>query len=287
LASEHDVTLVARKPHVEAIRKEGLRLTGHTERVVDVDASMSAEGLDEADVVFVTVKAYQTEQAVRDARPVIAENTFVVSLQNGLGNVETVAKHTHPSRTVGATTSHGCIFHGPGRVEHAGTGDTVLGPPSPPRQPAHDELAAALTDVGIETRVVDDVRPELWAKAAVNAAINPTTAITGLNNGALRDIEELDELVADAASEVEAVARAEGIDVEDGEWGDKARTVADRTADNRSSMLQDVQSGNRTEIDAICGHVAKRARELGVEAPVNRTLARLVRGIEATLYYDG
>lgn len=287
LADQHEVVLIGRTPHVEAIRSQGLRLTGQTERRVKVKASTTCENLQEADVVLITTKAHDTAGAVTTARPVIGETTFVVSLQNGLGNIETIEEQVGPERTIGASTSHGCIFHGPGHVEHTGLGDTVLGPPEPPDLPAHHELADAFTRAGLETEVVPDIRGELWAKAAVNAAINPLTAITGLPNGALLDIPELTRLMAEVAGEVETVARARGLEVEEGAWVEKAAQVADRTATNRSSMLQDVQNGKRTEIDAICGQIAALADQAGVDATQNRALHALVTGIEATLTYDG
>lgn len=287
LSRYHDVTLIARKPHVEAIGAHGLELTGETEMTVDVEARTDTAGMQPVDVCFLTVKAYQTEQALADAAGAIDEHTYLVSLQNGLGNLETVTEVVPGSRAVGGTTSHGCIFHGPGRVEHTGVGDTIIGPPSPPDLPAHHELADALTEAGIETDVVADIQPRLWAKAAVNAAINPLTAITGLPNGALVDLGDLEELLVSVARETEDVARANGIGVDPDAWVDQARTVAKRTADNRSSMLQDVQRGQRTEIDAICGRIAEVAEEQGVGAPLNRALHALVRGIEATLTYDG
>ncbi len=287
LADQHEVVLIGRTPHVDAIGAQGLRLTGHTERRVKLQASTTCQNLQTADVVLITTKAHDTAGALSTARPVIGPATFVVSLQNGLGNVETIEDQVGAERTIGASTSHGCIFQGPGHVEHTGLGDTVLGPLEPPDLPAHHELAEAFNQAGLETEVVPDIREQLWAKAAVNAAINPLTAITGLPNGALLDLPELTRLMADVAGEVETVARARGIDVGEGTWVEKAAEVADRTSANRSSMLQDVQNGKRTEIDAICGQIATFAEEAGVDAAQNRALHALVKGIEATLTYDG
>jgi 2-dehydropantoate 2-reductase len=287
LADDHEVTLIAREPHVRAIRDRGLEVTGHTHRTVDVDARTDAEGLDEADVVFVTVKAYQTRQALEDVASAIGPNTFLATLQNGLGNGEQLAHRVGEGRAIAGTTSHGCIFHGPGRVEHTGVGDTVVGPVRPPDRPAHHQLADELTAAGIETEVVSDVRPKLWSKAAVNAAINPLTAIAGLPNGALLEVPELEAQMEATAREVEQVARAAGIEVEEEAWVSRAREVAQQTAKNRSSMLQDIERGRRTEIDAICGHVSEVAERHGVPAPRNEMLHGLVKGIEATLTYDG
>lgn len=287
LVDDHDVTLVGRRAHVQAIRDRGLEVTGHTQRTVDVDARTDAEDLSPADVLFLTVKAYQTRTALADAAPAIGPDTFVATLQNGLGNVDEIGRAVGSAHTIGGTTSHGCTFLGPGRVEHAGVGDTVVGPIDPPDRPAHHQLAEMLTEAGIETEVVRDVRPRLWSKAAVNAAINPLTAITGLPNGALLEVDELERLLEATAREVEEIARAEGIAVDEDAWVKRARTVAEQTAKNRSSMLQDVEAGQRTEIDAICGRIAEVADRHGVDAPRNETLHALVKGIEATLTYDG
>ncbi len=287
LADQHEVTLVGRKPHVDAIQDHGLQLTGHTERTLPVDATTDPREAGAADAVLLTVKAYDTQQAIQDAGPLLDEHTYVVSLQNGLGNLETLAQHVPTERVMGATTSHGCLRRGPGHVEHTGLGDTALGPMEPPDLPAHHELAQALTEAGLETTVVARIQPRLWAKAAINAAINPLTAITGLPNGALLDLDALRSLLEETAQETEHVAAALGIDVEEGAWVQDAITVAKRTAKNRSSMLQDVERGRQTEIDAINGHIARVAEKHGVPAPRNRALHALVTGIEATLTYDG
>lgn len=287
LANSHDVVLIGREPHVDAINTQGLELTGETEQTIQVEARTDTAGMRPADVLLLTVKAHQTEQAMQDAQDAIGEDTFVVSLQNGLGNLSTVARFVDPDRIIGGTTSHGCIFHGPGHVEHTGQGDTVIGPPSPPDLPAHHELAEALTDAGLDTDVVSDITPRLWEKVAVNAAINPITAITGLPNGALIDLPELDRLLVELVQETTNVAQARGIEAQEDAWVERTRTVAKQTANNRSSMLQDVQSGQRTEIDAINGRIATLADDEDIPAPRNRALHALVKGIEATLTYDG
>ncbi len=286
LAQAHDVTLVAREPHVEAIRASGLTITGETERRVKLRATSSTQNLDPADVLLLTVKAHATQAAMHTAGDALGPETFVVSLQNGLGNVETLSAYTDPARIIAATTSHGSLLRAPGHVEHTGRGRTVLGPMTPPALPAHHELAQALTEAGLKTEVADDIQPELWQKAAINAAINPLTAITGLPNGALLELPVLRELMEQTAREAEAVARAEGVDVEQDAWVDAARLVAERTARNRSSMLQDVERGRPTEIDAICGRIAEAGQAHGVPVARNRTLHALVKGIEATLHYD-
>lgn len=286
LAARHDVVLVGRRPHTDVVEARGLRLSGLEERTVELRATDTTTNLEPADVLLVTVKAHSTAHALGTAGDALGPDTFVLSLQNGLGNVEAIAQRVGPERTIGATTSHGARLLEPGHVAHTGPGKTVLGPLGPPDLPAHHELAEALTTAGIETEVVPEIGPALWEKAAINAAINPLTAITGLPNGALLEVPALTRLLDETAREVEAVARARGLVVDEDAWVRAARRVAERTAKNRSSMLQDVERGRPTEIDAISGVIAAFAEEAGVEAPRNRALHALVRGIEATLRYD-
>lgn len=282
LARKHDVTLVGRDPHMAAVDGEGLRVTGMTDLHVRPDAVTDAAAAGVPDVLLVTTKAYDTATALDDAAPLLGEATVVASLQNGLGNLEALADRVPADRVVGGVTTHGVTHEGPGVVRHAGQGDVVLGTLGGDGEGAADRVADALRSAGLDAEVTDRIRGEVWAKVVVNAGINPLTAVTGLRNGALVEEEPLEELMAAACREAVAVARAEGVDLPDVDLVERTRQVAGATAGNKSSMLQDVERGRRTEIDAINGEVARRGRELGVETPVNRTLWALVRGIEAT-----
>lgn len=286
LAEDHEVTLVGRDPHMEAVRSEGLRVVGASDLHVHPQAVTDAADAEPPDALLVTVKAYDTDAALQDAAPLLEADPIVASLQNGLGNLETLADHVPTDRVVGGVTTHGATREAPGVVRHAGAGDTTVGAPGPDRAPAK-AVADALSEGGIPTTVTERIQGEIWAKVAVNAGINPVTAITGLPNGALLEDPELEATMEAAAREAEAVAEAEDAQLPATDLVDRTREVAQRTAENTSSMLQDIQRGRRTEIDAISGEVARRARDNGLEAPVNRTLAALVQGIEKTTRTGG
>ena len=147
---------------------------------------------------------------------------------------------------------------------------------------AAEEAAGTLAVQDLEPEVVDEVEGELWAKVVVNAGINPVTAITGLPNGALLRFPFLTSLMMRACEEVVDVAKAAGVRLPDDDLFLRARRVAELTAANKSSMLQDVERARRTEIDAICGEVVRRGRAAAVDTPVNETLLALVKGVEAT-----
>lgn len=233
------------------------------------------------DVVLVCVKAYDTREALEGARPLLAGcEAPVVSLQNGLGNVEAIAEMVGPERAFGGATTHAARRTGTGELVHAATGETVIAPRVRSRQGHAEEVARGLSSHGLATRAEADLEALLWRKVVVSCGINAVTAILGVENGALAGDGDPRELARAAAAEALAVARAEGVELE-GAAVDLVLEVAARTAGNRSSMLQDLEFGRRTEVDSIQGAVCARGLRRGVETPINWTLARLVRALEA------
>ena len=228
------------------------------------------------DVALVCVKSPGTRWAADAAALLLANDGVAVTLQNGLGHLEVLAERLGPDRAAQGATSEGARREA-GRVVRAGRGATVLAPhPAGTSSRARLEaLAAVLERAGFPTRVVDDARDVVWRKLAVNAAINPLTALLRITNGAL--LEHPAAATADAlAREIAAVARAEGIPFWDGEAVRGWREVAEATRANRSSMLQDVERGTPTEIDAICGAAAREGERLGVATPLCAAMTTLL-----------
>jgi len=283
LSKDHDVLLVGRKPHIEAIQARGLEVEGLTRAIFEPKASTTMKGFD-PELVMVTVKAYDTEAAAKHIGKHVGKSAFIMSLQNGLDNLEKLTI-VSGDRLLAGLTSHGVTFQDFGRIKHAGNGDTVVGDVTGGYPDMAAEVARMITDAGIVTRVAQDIRYEVWLKAAVNAAINPATAITGLKNGSLLVQKGLTRLVEDAANETALVALARGVIMDPKMAIEKAREVAALTADNKSSMLQDVERCKRTEIESICGAIVRYGEMGGVETPVNRGLLTLVKAIEST-YMD-
>ena len=270
-AREHRVTLVGRDPHIGAVRDSGLHVGGAFDFTVHPAARIDPPPT--ADLALVTVKAFDTEAAARDLAD--CDLDAVCSLQNGLGNEEVLA--THLDGVLAGTCTYGARLVEPGRVECTGIGETALGAPDGGDSARAEQTGRALRAAGIETTVADDMPRRRWEKLAINAGINPTTALARVPNGALSN-GPLAGIARKAARETARVAREQGVDL-----GDEAAVAAldgvvEATAANTSSMLQDVNAGRRTEIDAINGAVLDRA---GRPVPVNRTLAGLVRAWEA------
>lgn len=285
LARAHDVLLVGRDPHMGAVAEDGLRIEAGAEGTDDLRVRPRAGTRppeDPQDLVLVTVKAFDTADAAGQLAPLLGPGTLVVSLQNGLGNLEALAERIAPERLVAAVTSHGATHVGPGVVRHGGVGDTTVGAwaggeTAEGRQRA-ETVARAFEAAGIDAEVTGDVRRTLWEKVLVNAAINPLTALARVKNGVLLQDAGLRACLAQLAEEGAAVARAAGHAIAGDDAAARAMEVARRTADNRSSMLQDVEKGRRTEVDAINGAIARTAAEHGVAAPMNGVVVDLLAG---------
>lgn len=277
LARSHAVTLVGRDPHVSAVRESGLHVTGALDFTVRPDAVTDGTEL-AADLAVVTVKSFDTETAARD----LATGSFdaVLSLQNGMGNEESLAAHLECPVLAG-TATYGAVRREPGVVECTGVGDIALGSLEGGESEIANRVGAAFRAADIEVTVAADMPRQRWEKLAVNAGINPVTALSRIPNGAVRTGPGND-VATEAARETARLARASGVSLPDDEAVAAVEQVADATAANESSMRQDVDGERRTEVDAINGYVLDRAIEQDVEVPVNRTLTKLLNAWEST-----
>jgi 2-dehydropantoate 2-reductase len=253
-------------------------LAGHAE-IVPIDRTRSPlrPGQKPVDAAVVCVKTPGTRWAAEVAQHVVARDGVVLTIQNGLGNYETIAAAVGERRAavgviyVGARLDEHGTLHatGPGRVELGRPMGTTSGR-------AVELLAKALADGGMTVRIVDDAWASVWRKVATNAAVNPTTALLGYTNAELL-ADGAGSRVADGlASEVARVATAAGTTMNEEEARRWWHEMAELTGANRSSMLQDVLAGRPTEIDAICGAVHREGERRGVGAPLNQAMTVLV-----------
>lgn len=277
LSARHEVVLVGRRPHMDAIRARGLKISGKTARIARPKAATTVPKGAKPDLVLVATKAYDTAAAVRRLRR-FARTAVFLTLQNGLDNPDVIARTA--ARVVTGTIAHGVTLVGPGEVRHGGVGDTTIGPWKGVDSAAVVLLRDVLEEAGIRTRISENIRSDLWSKLVVNASINPIAALAGVPNGRLVQEKGLQALLEAVCRETTAVAQAAGIHLEPEEMARRTRLVARRTAANRSSMLQDLDHGHRTEIDAITGAVLRTADREGIPAPLNRALYALVAARE-------
>lgn len=280
-AGEKVTLLDIRRDHVDAVNTRGLSIERDgRRRLVRIQATSDAEWNGPADLTIVFVKSIHTAAAAQTASRLAGQTGLVITLQNGMGNADTLAAAMTPSQVIAGTTSHGATFLEPGAICHAGVGDTIIGPLAMAGMTGAEKVAEHFCRAGIATRVVEDVHSVLWAKLLVNVGINAITALTGIANGQLLNQEQTRQLSRAAVEEAMTVARAQGITI-DGDPVEKVFQVAAATGLNRSSMGQDVDNQRMTEIDAINGFIVKSAETAGVEVPVNRTLAALVETLQA------
>jgi 2-dehydropantoate 2-reductase len=274
LSVSHEVTLVGRREHMRAVAEHGLRLSGTVEGTFRPRAIETAEGLPSQDLVLVTVKAYDTGQAVEDVTPLVDRHTLVLSVQNGLGNAERLVR-AFGSRAVVGVPVLGATYLGPGEVRVSGLKEVTVG--STVGQLGHAaRLGSLLAESGIPSRISASIMAEVWSKAVVNASINPVTALVGKENGSLLQDSGLRELSRAACLEGARAAESCGVTLVDP--FDRVLEVLQATAGNRSSMLQDLDRGKRTEIDEINGALVRAGESKGLALPVNRALWVLVRG---------
>ena len=284
--SDAEVWLIDIQPsRVEKIRRNGLTIEGESgTSVLRPRITLDPSEVGPADLVIIAVKAYDTGAAAEEALPLLGEGTVVLTLQNGLGNVERIAEIVGRERLVGGTTAQGATVLEEGRVRHAGSGHTVLGDLVGSSNEKASALVGLLGLCDIEASITDDLDGLIWNKLIINVGINALTAITRMRNGELLAQEETRMLMAAAVAEAVAVAGAEGIGLSGGRHMDRVEEVCRATALNISSMLQDVLRRERTEIDFINGAVVSLGERLGVPTPVNQVLTHLVRTIEQS--YD-
>jgi 2-dehydropantoate 2-reductase len=268
------------RDHVEAINAHGLRLSGAAEVVGRVSATSDEADLPPSDFGIVATKAMHTESAIAATAHAFADGA-VCSVQNGLGNEETIARHV--ARVIRGTTFPAGRVVEPGRVQWDVKGDTTIGPfeASPLPLEEVERLAEACTRAGLPTAAVADARGPQWRKVIFNAATNPVGALTGLTHGRVCEDPALRRLVSGLVDEGKAVAAAQGI-VLDADPEDLIDHAArpEVAYDHKASMLQDVEARRETEIDYLNGGVVRFGREHGVPTPLNEGILALVKGLE-------
>jgi 2-dehydropantoate 2-reductase len=277
-----DATLLDYRPErADLLRRRGLTvhtLAGDVKKVPVPVALASQAG--PFDLVVVAVKAYQTRDAALLLPGLLAPGGLVLTVQNGLGNLEELARTVGPEPLLAGIVFAGATLPEAGRVVHAGAGPLTIGPPAGSRvsQEAIERVAALWRRAGWDCRIRQDIEVMLWEKLLVNVGINPLTALLRVPNGAIPETPPAWELARNAAAEAAAVARAAGLTLTvDPET--RLKEVCTATAANLSSMLQDVMAGRLTEIDALNGQVVARGKTYGVPTPVNGCLTLLLKAL--------
>lgn len=266
------------EPHVDAINRDGLRLTGNADLLGRVRASTDSAEIPPCEFGIIATKTLFTRPAIEASAHLFDEGA-VASVQNGVGNEEVIAEHVE--RVIRGTTFPAGHVVAPGVVNMDTRGDTWLGPfePRPASMEEVARLADAITAGGMNTKALQDARGAQWTKLIFNAATNPIGALTRLTHGRVCELPQTRRLVSELVGEGKAVADSLGIAL-----GSDPEELVDHAAkvayEHRASMLQDVLAERATEIDALNGGIAMFGRQQGIPTPLNEAIVALIKGLE-------
>jgi 2-dehydropantoate 2-reductase len=292
------VVFFCTKLHADNVNKKGLLLIANQKRKViksikayENEKVFGKESTFGFDFLFLTTKAYDSEEAVRQYKKLIDKSKWLVILQNGIGNEDIILPYCDKAKIIRVVTSAGAFSDKPGQVIHTGEGITKIGLPFLNELNLEDQikenaradiilLKDLLIQAGLETIIVEDIIGECWEKVLVNIGINALGALTRLPNGKLLEIEGLKYIMQEAINEAVKVAKLKKIKLSNRDYISIALDVAEKTAENKNSMLQDILNKKPTEIEFINGKILKYAKELGLKVPFNETLTILIRGLE-------
>lgn len=269
-----DVLLIGRQNHVEAIRKNGLLISGLEEFNVRIDASSNPLDAKGSDLLVITTKAYDTKKALSDIVPILGDNVKVMSLQNGAGNIEEISRVVGKQNIVGAVTSMGAFLEKPGRVQFRGRGTTTIGAISEENKNAK-EIVNIFNGAGIKAQITNDIKSEIWSKVVINSAINNLASIFDGENGILLD-QNLIGIVKEITTEGKTILQKGGINISDDIF-ENTVDVIKNTSRNINSTLLDLRKGNRTEIDYISGKIIELGDKLNIPAPYNKALLSMIK----------
>ncbi|MCB0118310.1 MAG: 2-dehydropantoate 2-reductase [Anaerolineales bacterium] len=275
-AGHHVSMLGTWKDGLHSLNQNGARISeaNGKERAFHVHATDNPGDLSDVKHAIVLVKSWQTKRVAEKLKGILAPDGIVLTLQNGLGNREALARDLGAEHVALGVTTTGATLLGPGHAKVGGEGVISL-----EQNQALGPLEAALRSSNFNLHIVDDARSLIWGKLVINAAINPLTALLRIPNGELLSHPWARKAMSALAREAAQVADAEHVKLPFSNPIEAVEEVARKTSKNLSSMFQDVRRGAPTEIDAICGAVTERGRKHGVDTPYNRSCWQLVRAI--------
>lgn len=246
-----------------------------------VRSTADPQQIGQAELIIICVKSYSTKEAIIHAKSLVTEESKVITLQNGIGNIEIISEAVGQEKVIGGITNLGATYLEPGKVRHAGKGETIIGRIDAKIPVQMRSIREIFNKSGLEMRISRDIKGLLWSKLIINVGINALTAITRLNNGRLMEFEGTKKILREAVTEAVRVAKRKKIKLIYDDPLARVEAVCESTSANVSSMLQDVLKKKRTEIDFINGVIVRQGQELGIPVPVNSILLDLVKTIES------
>ncbi len=269
------------KSQLEILSQQGLRLlhADGTESQTQLPVTNDLDALPAADAVLVLVKSYQTSKTAALVARVLKPQGVCVTLQNGFGNREELGKRVGEQRVAVGSTSQAATWLGRGYLHHAGNGQTTLGR-NRHREDLQQQLTRILRNCGMPVSLADDPGTILWTKLAINAAINPLSALLQVKNGQLLAHADCGRIMQRVLFEVCEVAGRQNVNLDPDDLNKKLFEICRTTAQNESSMLQDMRNKRQTEIDFITGKIVAIAKNYGIKTPVNDILFQKMKRLE-------
>lgn len=279
------VTLIGRAPHVDAIKSKGLFLDSvNFQEQIRISASTDMDAVRDAEIVLFCVKTFDTEEAAKSLSRHLAPGAHLISLQNGVDNVERI-RSAAKIQAIPAVVYVAVAMTAPGRIRHSGRGDLIIGemPAAGQQKPQGHDLpmvAKLFVRAGIPCSVSQNIEADLWVKMIMNCAYNAISALGRAKYGRAVHNPWTRDLMTRVTEEAVAVARASGVRLPESDIAAAVLKLADTMSEATSSTAQDIARGNRTEIDSLNGYIVRRGTQLGVATPVNQALHALVKLLE-------
>jgi len=271
--------------HIDQVNDNGLQLTGPdgTTEIIPMNMRHADQPLSRpADLLIVFVDTNALDKVLPVLEPMLSDTGVVLTLQNGVGNVEKLVTTLGADRVIAGTSMNSCELLGPGQVRHVIHGVTILGEIGGSAVSERIRgIAELLSRRDTMVEAVADIMPQVWSKLVINCAVNPLCALTGLLPGQLQEVDETKNLQARIVAEIEALCLAKGIVLPDENPLEEVWRKS-RGGNNKPSMVQHLERGRRTEINALNGAVTRLAAEVNLSTPVNETITCLIKGLENT-----
>ncbi len=268
------------REHIEKIKLNGLVIEGiGGERTIKVNATINIYEIGIVDLIIIFVKSYDTEAAAVFARKIAGANTFVLTLQNGIGNIEVLNRFFDTDKILAGTTDAAATIVSPGRVKHTAGGNINIGSITGDITSRIKEIINLLQKSGFNVHPTNNVIGIIWTKFIMNLAINPLGTVLRVPCRGLIDNDHARALMKNIIDEALQVAEKKGVRLLSADMVQAAYELAEKNADSKNSMLQDFQKGKKTEIDFISGAVVREGEKLGIDTPVNRTMTYLVKAL--------
>ncbi|MCR4429632.1 MAG: 2-dehydropantoate 2-reductase [Tepidanaerobacteraceae bacterium] len=280
----HDVTLIdVSQIQVDTINSNGLMIETDTgPKRVRIPARYASEVEEKAELILVFTKTYHTEEAMKSIRHLIGDNTYILTLQNGLGNLEKINKFVELSKIIIGMTNHPSDMVAPGHIRSIGKGKSKIMSADGKTHHMLGAVCKAFNEAGLPCEISPDIFCDIWEKVAFNVSLNSIGAATYLTNGGIASVPEGVELAKKVVEEVIMVANKKGIRAKQERVIAAVENALANHPNHKSSMLQDILAKRPTEIDSLNGAVAREAKTIGLSIPVTETLYCLVKIQEKT-----